>query len=820
MKYKQNYLTKLKQWLFAGEDSKETPGESSRRMNNISKKEMPAMEPVRMVHQYPKEGPFRFPLIEDEKKKQKNQHPDRSKPKAVQTNNPRPKVEAAKKNPNQEARKVKSGNKKERPEVYSNGPFKAQEIPSPIYGLKLQRERVKYFTQKNHETIENTPSEEPVEPAITYESFSAGKREYFVEKPVAEEPGEETEAKEEKLITAEENDVTGTAETNSLHRTEEIFPPDHELAQNNSDNEWEKTAESRVQEENLDKAEEKPDKVIMDKSSSSSTDAAALSPLEEAQRQEAVKASSAAQEKLRRKEGPPSQIHSVSRSERKNKMRHKSQAVLKQEPKSIKKEPFNVIMKPSDRSRLEKRKKEEKNEYIHPGLHLLDIPPRIDNEQDAWAKDMSRKLDETMSYFRVQAQVVQYTSGPSVTRFELQPEPGVKINKIVQLTDDLKRSLAATEIRIEAPIPGKTTVGIEVPNPTPTPVVLRSVLRDRNFREAASPLTVALGVDISGEAIVTDIASMPHGLIAGTTGSGKSVCVNSMLTSILYKSSPEEVRLLLIDPKMVELAPFNRVPHLAAPVITDTKEATAALKWAVEEMERRYQLFAEAGARDLQRYNNKAETKLPQLVIVVDELADLMMVAPHEVEEAICRIAQKARACGIHLLVATQRPSVDVITGLIKANIPSRIAFSVSSMADSRTILDSGGAERLLGKGDMLFHPNSSPKPVRIQGTFVTDDEIDRVIDHVANMKKPAALFDPAALKEAAETASSEDDLFQEAYNFVVEKQAASTSLLQRQFQIGYNRAARLIDDMEAQGIVSPAKGSKPRDVYSSSPDI
>lgn len=339
------------------------------------------------------------------------------------------------------------------------------------------------------------------------------------------------------------------------------------------------------------------------------------------------------------------------------------------------------------------------------------------------------------------------------------------------------------------------------------------------FTKSESPLTVALGLDISGDPIVTDIRKMPHGLIAGATGSGKSVCINAILTSILYKAKPHEVKLMLIDPKMVELAPYNSVPHLVAPVITDVKAATAALKWAVEEMERRYELFAHAGARDLTRYNTIVSGReipgetLPYIVIVIDELADLMMVAPGDVEEAICRIAQKARACGIHLLVATQRPSVDVITGLIKSNIPTRIAFTVSSQVDSRTIIDIGGAEKLLGRGDMLFLGNGTSKPVRVQGVYVSDDEIEKTVDHVKKQMKPNYLFKQEDLLAKTEQAESEDELFFEACQFVVEQGGASTSSVQRKFRIGYNRAARLIEEMESQGIISEGRGTKPRDV-------
>lgn len=457
--------------------------------------------------------------------------------------------------------------------------------------------------------------------------------------------------------------------------------------------------------------------------------------------------------------------------------------------------------------------------YAFPPLHLLNMPTIRSNEDQSWLDEQTKKLNETFDYFHIRAEVVHVTKGPSVTRFEVHPEPGVKVSKIVNLTDDLKLSLAAKDIRIEAPIPGKSTVGIEVPNDVSEPVFLRGILQHPTFKQAKSPLTVAMGMDISGEPVVTDLQKMPHGLIAGSTGSGKSVCVNSILTSIVYKASPEEVRLLLIDPKMVELAPYNDIPHLAAPVITDPKEATEGLKWAVLEMERRYECFAEEGARDISRYNEKmdrsgqTDKRLPYLLIVVDELADLMMVSPQEVEDSICRIAQKARACGIHLLVATQRPSVDVITGLIKANIPTRVAFSVSSQADSRTILDGGGAERLLGKGDMLLLESGRSKPVRIQGTFVSDDEIDRVVDYVKESTFSGFLFEKDELKEQV-AVEAEDDLFEEVCEFVLEQQTASASLLQRRFRMGYNRAARLIDDMEARGIVSPARGSKPRDVY------
>jgi DNA segregation ATPase FtsK/SpoIIIE, S-DNA-T family len=458
--------------------------------------------------------------------------------------------------------------------------------------------------------------------------------------------------------------------------------------------------------------------------------------------------------------------------------------------------------------------------YTFPGFDLLNPPvTRFAQENVDWIDNQEYLLNEALKNFGVRASVVNITQGPSVTRFEVQPEPGVKVNKITNLSDDIKLSLAAKDIRIEAPIPGKHTIGIEVPNKKSRPVLISEIIKTEAFRNSQSPLTAVLGLDISGAPIVTDLKKMPHGLIAGATGSGKSVCINSILISLLYKASPHDLKLLLIDPKMVELAPYNHIPHLVSPVITDVKAATAALKWAVDEMERRYELFVHAGVRDINRFNELAEEhkryseKLPFIVIIIDELADLMMMSPADVEESICRIAQKARACGIHLIIATQRPSVDVITGLIKANVPTRTAFSVSSQIDSRTIIDISGAEKLLGRGDMLFLENGSSKPVRLQGTFVSDAEIDLVVEHVRNQQEPQYLFHQEELLKKAQVVEEEDELFYEACEFVIDQSGASTSSLQRRFKIGYNRAARLIDMMEQQGFISEPKGSKPRDV-------
>ena len=467
----------------------------------------------------------------------------------------------------------------------------------------------------------------------------------------------------------------------------------------------------------------------------------------------------------------------------------------------------------------------ETTKYFFPPIDLLN-PPLIVEGNDEWIDEQAELLDSTLKNFNVGAQVVKVTQGPAVTRFEVQPEPGVKVNKITNLSDDIKLSLAARDIRIEAPIPGKHTIGIEVPNQKSRAVNISEIINHTEFEQKESPLTAVLGLDISGKPVVTDLRKMPHGLIAGATGSGKSVCINTILISLLYKATPNELKLLLIDPKMVELAPYNHIPHLVSPVITDVKAATASLKWAVEEMERRYELFAHSGVRDIGRFNELAKQHrqfadiLPYIVIVIDELADLMMMSPADVEEAISRIAQKARACGIHLIIATQRPSVDVITGLIKANIPTRIAFSVSSQIDSRTIIDISGAEKLLGRGDMLFLENGASKPVRIQGTFVSDDEIDQVVAHVRTQGEPEYLFQQEELLKKAQVEEDGDELFYEACEFVVDHGGASTSLLQRRFKIGYNRAARLIDLMEMHGYISESKGSKPRDVFLTDTDL
>lgn len=475
-----------------------------------------------------------------------------------------------------------------------------------------------------------------------------------------------------------------------------------------------------------------------------------------------------------------------------------------------------------------------KKEYKFPTLSLLKKgSSKSQGDSDEHLRKTAKKLQEVLHNFGVNVTVLNVSCGPTVTRYELQPEMGVKVSKIVGLADDIKLNLATPDIRIEAPIPGKAAVGIEVPNRENSTVMLRELLQSEEFQNAKSRLSFAVGKDIAGKTVVTDIAKMPHLLIAGATGSGKSVCINTLIVSILYKARPDEVRLIMIDPKVVELSVYNGIPHLFIPVVTDPKKAAGALNWAVQEMTNRYNTFAEYGVRNLTEYNKKAEQikaagaeeepeKMPQIVIIVDELADLMMVAPGEVEDAICRLAQLARAAGIHLIIATQRPSVNVITGLIKANMPSRIAFSVSSGVDSRTILDMNGAEKLLGKGDMLFYPQGYQKPARLQGAFISDDEVSAVVEFLAN-KNPGVQYNQqieqqvnTPVSSAGMAGNDRDVHFEEAGRFIIEKEKASIGMLQRMFKIGFNRAARIMDQLCDAGVVGPEEGTKPRKVLMS----
>ncbi len=492
-------------------------------------------------------------------------------------------------------------------------------------------------------------------------------------------------------------------------------------------------------------------------------------------------------------------------------------------------------------SQIQQAENKPKAVYQFPPLSLLARGKAKGGSSDQQLRQTAMKLQQTLQSFNVNARVTNVSCGPAVTRYELEPEQGVKVSKIVALQDDIKLNLAAADIRIEAPIPGKAAVGIEVPNTENADVKLRDLLESDEFKNHPSKIAFATGRDIGGKVVVSDIQKMPHVLIAGATGSGKSVCINTIVMSILYKASPEDVKMIMIDPKVVELSVYNGIPHLLIPVVTDPKKAAGALQWAVTEMMKRYDLFAQYGVRDIKGFNAKVDSvahiededkpgKMPQIVVIVDELADLMMVAAHEVEESVCRLAQLARAAGIHLILATQRPSVDVITGLIKANMPSRIAFAVSSGVDSRTIIDMNGAEKLLGKGDMLFYPSGYPKPVRVQGAFVTDKEVEAVVEYlkkhgdganydesITNHMNSVSVGVSASGGGAAGGSGEERDVyFVEAGRFIIEKDKASIGMLQRVFKIGFNRAARIMDQLAEAGVVGEEEGTKPRKVLMS----
>ncbi|WP_449355608.1 DNA translocase FtsK [Virgibacillus natechei] len=715
---------------------------------------------AKMMYQYPDRKAFRFPLIPDQAEKTEE---------TVDT----PAFQRKKSNhKEQEKEQSQPPKNKQSNKVYKKNedvPFQPTEVPSPVYGYQQRNEA---------KTIENIP---------------AFKR-------------------KEKEMEIEEQLQSQVTETQDHDQSSEIDKGDEQAA-----------ATSEIVHSEVDNSKEE---VGIPHSELSST----KEEVEIPQQNQVVPEpeSDLCEREEPKKREPIEQKKSIS-----SRGKHRKKA--QQNNGNAGQTPFNVIMTPRDKkNRMEKEKAAKAVNTTNPAntpilqrekrhkripYHLLDDPQQKSNEDQKWVQDQQQLLEQTLKHFNVRASVVKATQGPSVTRFEVHPELGVKVSKVKNLSDDLKLNMAAKDIRIEAPIPGKNTIGIEVPNPKAQMVGLQGIFETAEFKDSNSPLSIALGLSIEGSPLITNIQKMPHGLIAGATGSGKSVCINTILISLLYKANPEDVKFLLIDPKMVELAPYNGIPHLVSPVITDVKAATAALKWAVKEMEDRYEKFVQEGVRDIERYNqqitNKGliDEKMPFIVIVIDELADLMMVAPQDVEDAISRIAQKARACGIHLLVATQRPSVDVITGLIKANIPTRIAFSVSSQVDSRTIIDASGAEKLLGKGDMLFVENGAGKSVRLQGPFVSDDEIERVTNHARTIAEPHYLFEQEQLLEQVTMDEEEDSLLQEAIAFVLEQNNASTSLLQRHFKIGYNRAARLIDSLEDRGIISGQNGSKPRDV-------
>ena len=838
---------------------------------------------ARIVHQYPREGNFRFPLIPDHSnnRKQKDAKKDQTERKK---NENQSKISRTDQRPQgltqpQSKKQVQSRNSIRNTEQESNDSskskkfsgvnFKPSDIPSPIYGFskrpvadKMEDAVKNKNTASTHqytpldknkvidkliqepelatnegskiEIISNNVEEKEAiaqEPDIQLATSNKGfvnSDDHINEKVVDEDKdASEDHLSDEEVInhipelelepeTEPELEQKNETETNDETGNEIYEDNDIQIVQNEKQDEELIQSEleiASVEDDEMPKKMEEKHEEEVDRSESeiAPLNSEQIVPSEE-KTSENKEEESILEDRLEEKQSIEPEVKQEVHSKREE-SRPKPQV------------PYNVMMLANDRRHITK-KPVAGGEYKLPPISLLDIPPRNEGSDDQWLEEQRELLESTLQNFNVQAKVVGATMGPTVTRFEVQPSPGVKVNKITNLSDDIKLSLAARDIRMEAPIPGKNAIGIEVPNPTSKPVFIREIVRSGAFQSEGSLLNAALGFDIAGEAKITDIQKMPHGLIAGATGSGKSVCINSILVSLLLKANPNDVKMMLIDPKMVELAPYNGLPHLVTPVINDVKEATTALKWAVDEMEERYEKFAAAGVRDIKRYNERAmnhgepQHKLPYIVIVIDELADLMMVSPQDVEDAICRIAQKARACGIHLIVATQRPSVDVITGLIKANIPTRIAFSVSSQIDSRTILDTSGAEKLLGKGDMLCLENGSSKPVRLQGNFVSDEEIERVTSFVRKQRKPNYLIKKEDLMKKQQYNDQEDDLFEEACIWAMDQGQASSSALQRRFRIGFNRAARLIEMMEERGLVSEAMGSKPRSILISKADF
>ncbi|WP_419959294.1 DNA translocase FtsK [Psychrobacillus sp. BM2] len=816
------------------------------------------MEEQQIIHSATKKTPFRFPLISDEEKHE-SLYGYPKEEKIVETYKEEPLFKEPeykplhqqnlwqqRKQPTVTHRAEKKKVEETPTIIRKKRAFTPTEVPSPIYGFsKTVANKEKEFIAETEPKIEVENSEvllksEPVNPEpeviVAEELVQVTELEESMQVDVVVEDLQVTELAE---VVQAEVAVTETLETiESVHNTE-ILETEKPVKENirpfnvlmlKSDKKQKSEVEQFVQGPQVEEAKFK---VVHDD-------------LQVTELAEVVQAEAAVTE-------TQETIESV----------HNTEILETEKPVKENIRPFNVLMLKSDKSKLNRidtmnkispvaknavnttmpsiqqeqkqmteqvqvdrqeieqvvveEQEEIQTNYVRPSFsHLL--PPEMNVEDRDWMEEQAFTLVDALSHFQVIGEIVQMVQGPAVTQFEITVGQGTKVSKIRNLADDLKLALAAKDIRIQAPIPGKSSIGIEIPNRKSRAVRLSEVINTDIFLHSESPLEAALGLDLTGKPVTLDLRKMPHGLIAGATGSGKSVFINSLLVSLLYKATPDEVKLLLIDPKMVELAPFNHIPHLVSPVITDVKAATAALKWAVEEMERRYQLFAHIGVRDITRYNTLATEKrqfaqkLPYIVIVIDELADLMMMAPTEVEDAICRIAQKARACGIHLVLATQRPSVDVITGLIKANIPTRIAFSVSSQIDSRTILDQQGAERLLGKGDMLYQGNGMSSPVRIQGTYVSDDEIESVIEYARSQGNPDYMFEQEELLQK-EITSEQDDLFEEACRFIVEQGTASTSLLQRKFHLGYNRAARLIDAMYENGYITEQKGSKARDV-------
>jgi len=828
----EKWKNKIKEMFIESDEPIEKPHETKSGYNQEFQQDLKA----RVTYRYPKEKPFRFPVIPDEKTENTNvKNSEEEKTYFKQNRNERKNdtnkhYRTEQNSPfhtetNIHSNPPKSNNKK----IYkkTDEPFKVSEVPSPIFGFQ-KRER------KEEKTDDIPPyiQQETDQKEKKYEHESMSMEVYSEEETNQDENNVADNILDTSSLLEKKND---SQDNESKIINESLI----ELELQDTDNSTE------IENTSSDGEEEYVDKRIEDVEKEK--DNVQEPNVQENEYKEEV--SVTVEEKA---EDVDKQAESTDTSE----ASEVNPTKVKENEKSTV-IPFNVIMTPSDKRNLHRRKmeelksnfKEEKpketsinNHSVQPNEkakpvkttpinhsngekeifipnHLLNDRVERSDSDDVWVEEQQRLLEETLKHFNVRAKVVKATQGPSVTRFEVHPELGVKVSKIKNLSDDLKLNMAARDIRIEAPIPGKNTVGIEIPNQKSQMVGLQEIFETEAFKDSKSPLTVALGLSIEGEPKITDIQKMPHGLIAGATGSGKSVCINTMLVSLLYKASHEDVKILLIDPKMVELAPYNGIPHLVTPVITDVKAATQSLKWAVTEMEDRYERFVHEGVRNIEAYNkkirqqNRIDEKMPFIVIVIDELADLMMTSPQDVEDSISRIAQKARACGIHLILATQRPSVDVITGLIKANIPTRIAFSVSSQVDSRTIIDVSGAEKLLGRGDMLFVENGAGKSVRLQGPFVSDEEIERITNYARSIAEPNYLFEPEDLLEQVHMDEEEDELLHEVIDFVLSQNSASTSMIQRRFKIGYNRAARLMDTLEYKGIISGQNGSKPREV-------
>ncbi|SIS52349.1 DNA translocase FtsK [Salimicrobium flavidum] len=797
----------------------------------------------KMTYHYPKTGSFRFPVIPDTSVTE-NATPKDASSSSLNKNASR--KQHGKENNTSEYRKERSNSRsknsseKKRP-TPSEEPFVPTVVPSPIYGFQHQKASEEHsgdsvskdteVLEENELTVTPEPEKKPFHeqeddikhpfPSISEEEEDKEDTDDIVTENLhLSIEQEETRPVSEPVTDPEETETEESVEPETVTEAEELVEPeeDEEVIETEVVPETEEVVlNDEVEIDSSDEGSEIKDAPLVEEEQPGS----ARVQKDEDETQETVvkkKSTPSGRKENKQKSSVPFNVIMTPRDKRSRSRAQKTEDTSEAPAEKDEPDPAPSVTSSHEKRGEAEHKLSARTEYQLP-LHLFNDRVTQEENEDHIIREQMEQLEKTLQQFQVKAKVTDAMKGPAVTRFEVQPEPGVKVSKITKLSDDIKLGMAAKDIRMEAPIPGKQAVGIEVPNKKSQIVGLQEIFETDDFTKSDSPLTVGLGLDIAGIPSVTNLKDMPHGLIAGATGSGKSVCINTILLSLLYKSHYEDVKFMLIDPKMVELAPYNGLPHLVSPVITDVKAAATALKWAVQEMEDRYEKFVEYGVRDVEKFNEKVkregkeEEKLPYLVIVIDELADLMMTSPQDVEDAICKIAQKARACGIHLLVATQRPSVDVITGLIKANIPTRIAFSVSSQADSRTVLDSGGAEKLLGKGDMLFIGNGDRVPKRIQGAFVSDDEITRVTNHMKKIAPANYLFEQNDLLKQIDSEEKTDVLFDEAVEFVLTQNGASASLIQRRFRVGYNRAARLIDQMEQHGIISEQNGSKPREV-------